>query len=111
MIKKSDRGAKAIPPTSQADPGSGSAFLLEAVPLSSSAAADVSVEQQSLRGIELFKAALANGNLTAAASALKHLSELHGLNRPKDGAEGSKTEALAELSDEELDTLIDELLA
>lgn len=111
MIKKSDRGAAAIPPTSQADPGSGSAFLLEVAPLSSSVPADVSIEQQSQRGIELFKAALANGNLTAAASALKHLSELHGLNRPKDGIDGSKADALAELSDGELDALIDELLA
>lgn len=101
MIKKSDRAPNAAPKTLQADPDSGSAFLLEK--------ADVSVEQQSLRGIELFKAALANGNLTAAASALKHLSELHGLNRPKESAEGAYESTLAGLSDDELDALITEL--
>ena len=100
MIKKSDRGAKAAPNTSQADPVPGSAFLLEA--------ADVSVEQQSLRGIDLFKAALANGNLTAAASALKYLSELHGLNRPKEGSESAQEGVLAGLSDAALEALIEE---
>lgn len=101
MIENSVRDAKPRPTSSQADPGSGSAFLLDP--------SDVSVEQQSLRGIELFKAALANGNLTAAASALKHLSELHGLNRPKDAGDGAPSGALAALSDEELDALIKEL--
>lgn len=101
MIENSVRDAEAVPTSSQADPGSGSAFLLEQ--------ADVSVEQQSLRGIELFKAALANGNLTAAASALKHLSELHGLNRPKDAGESVHSGSLAALSDEELDALIADL--
>ena len=103
MIEHSVRDAKAVPRSTQADPDSGSAFLLEQ--------ADVSLEQQSLRGIDLFKAALANGNLTAAASALKHLSELHGLNRPKDQSEAAQAGALAALSDEALDGLIAELRA
>ena len=103
MIENSVRDAKAVPRSTQADPDSGSAFLLEA--------ADVSVEQQSLRGIDLFKAALANGNLTAAASALKHLSELHGLNRPKEGSESAQEGVLAGLSDAALEALIEELQA
>ena len=103
MIENSVRDAKAVPRSTQADQDSGSAFLLEQ--------ADVSLEQQSLRGIDLFKAALANGNLTAAASALKHLSELHGLNRTKDQSEAAQAGALAALSDEALDGLIAELRA
>lgn len=50
MIENSVRDAEVVPTSSQADPTSGSAFLLEQ--------ADVSVEQQSLRWIELFTAAL-----------------------------------------------------
>ncbi len=103
MNENSVRDAKVVPSSTQADPDSGSAFLLEQ--------ADVSLEQQSLRGIDLFKAALANGNLTAAASALKHLSELHGLNRPKDQSEAAQAGALAALSDEALDRLIADLRA
>ena len=100
MIKNCDRSASDAPPISQADPGSGSAFSL--------GHDDVSLEQQSARGIELFKVALKSGNLTAAASSLKHLSELHGLNKPK--AEATPTASgLSELTDEELDRLIADL--
>ena len=71
----------------------------------------VSLEEQTARGIALFQVALAKGNLTAAATALKHLSELHGLNRPKDDTAGVAETALDQLSDGQLEALIAELSA
>ena len=104
MIKNCDRSADAASNKSQAEPDPGSAFLLSQTQEPHSG---VDLAAQSQRAIELFQAALDKGNMTAAASALKHLSDLHGLGK------GDRTTPEAgELSgytDAELDALIQSL--
>lgn len=129
MIKKCDQRPSAAPGSREADPVAGSAFslgpgqaandpdALSDALSANSAPPTVSRHEQSLRGIALFQTALEKGNMTAAASALKHLSDLHGLGRAGGGAEGAGAvgnapdAALTALSDGELDALIQRLSA